>query len=309
MQSALDTMEPKLFRHWRDLLGPLAKAGISARPLGDYRIPVMAFLGLEDPAGLEPDEWLALSEADSAQFERYAPAFRDKALAEATYDRWWDKEDAKRRHRYLTGPMTYLTVIAAPADRPAWFERTRTSWRRQHYQMFLLAHYQRAALLDMQDRIARAADNTRWDNTALLSEIESIQHRMAVFSSSRSFQEISPQVQCQELYSRLRSRLSLDALYSGVTDDNALLGNWLMAREEQRSAKRWELINLWVIPIGLAFSFLGANVFIQPLQCLLKKWVPDVFLRDGMISLGFLLPALLGARLYHWHLRKKQKGR
>jgi len=106
MQSALNTLEPKLHRHWSDLLGPLAAAGISVRPLGDHRIPVMGFLGLEDPACLEADEWLALSEADPAQFPRYAPEFRDKALAEATYDRWWDRSDTKLRHRYLAGPMT-----------------------------------------------------------------------------------------------------------------------------------------------------------------------------------------------------------
>src|ERR1017187_10341285 len=264
MQSALDTLEPKLYRHWSDLLGPLATAGIKARPIGDHRIPVMAFLGLEDPTCLEPDEWLALSEADSAQFPRYAPAFRDKALAEATYDRWWDRSDTKLRHRYLAGPMTYFTVIAAPADRPPWFERIRTSWRRQHYQMFLLAHYQRAALLDLQDRIARAADKARWDDAALLSEIASIQHRVAVFSSGCSFLEISPQVQGQELYSLLRKRLALDSLYKGVIDDKALLGNWLVAREEQRSARRWEVINLWAIPLALAFTFLGANVFVVP---------------------------------------------
>jgi hypothetical protein len=81
MQSALDTLEPKLYRHWSDLLGPpLAKAGIKARPLGDHRIPVMAFLGLEDPTCLKPSEWFALSEADSAKFPRYEPAFRDNAL-------------------------------------------------------------------------------------------------------------------------------------------------------------------------------------------------------------------------------------
>ena len=309
MQSALGTLEPKLYRHWSELLGPLEKAGIKARPLGDHRIPVMAFLGLDDPTCLEPSEWFALSEADSAKFPRYAPAFRENALAEATYDRWWDGSDTKLRHRYLAGPMTYFSVMAAPADRPPWFEQLRTRWRRQHYQMFLLAHCQRAVLLDLQERIARAADKAGGDNAALLSEIEGIQNRMAVFSSSRSFREISPQVQGQELYSLLRKQLSLDSLYAEVINDRSLLGNWLIAREGQRSAKRWEVINLWVIPLGLAITLLGANVFILPLQCLLKNLFPNVFLRDGIISLGLVVPALLVARLYHWHLRRKQKGR
>jgi hypothetical protein len=175
--------------------------------------------------------------------------------------------------------------------------------------MFLLAHYQRAALLDLQDRIARAADKAEWDDDALLSEIASIQRRMAVFSSSCSFPEISPQVQGQELYCLLRKRLALDSLYEGVIDDKALLGNSVMAREEQRSALRWDAINRWVIPLGLAFTFLGANVFIVPLQEQLKKAVPNVFQRDGIISLGFMGLAVAVARLYHWHLRRKQKGR
>ena len=308
---ALGTLEPEIYQHWNDLLGPLKKAGIKARPLGDHRIPVMAFLGLEDPTCLEPEEWFALSEADCAQFPRYAPAFRDKALAEATYDRWWDRSDPRLRHRYLAGPMTYSAVIAAPADRPPWFERIRTSWRRQHYQMFLLAHYQRAALLDLQDRIARAADKADWDDAALLREVGSIQRRMAVFSSSCSFLEISPQVQGQELYSLLRKRLALDSLYEGVINDKALLGNWLVAREEQRSARRWEVINLWAIPLALAFTFLGANVFVVPLQDWLKKRVPDwgAFQRDGVITLGFVAMLLFAARMLDKFLRRKQKGR
>jgi hypothetical protein len=174
--------------------------------------------------------------------------------------------------------------------------------------MFLLAHYQRAALLDLQERIARAADKEGWGDAALLSEIASIQRRMAVFSSSCSFLEISPQVQGQELYCLLRKRLALDSLYKGVIDDKALLGNWVMAREAQRSAKRWETINLVVIPLALAFTFLGANVFILPLQDLLKNMVPNVFLRDLFISSGLVLLLALWAQLYHWHLRRKQKG-
>jgi len=50
------------------------------------------------------------------------------------------------------------------------------------------------------------------------------------------------------------------------------------------------VINLWVIPLGLAITFLGANVFILPLQCLLKSMFPNVFLRDGIISLGWWCP-------------------
>jgi hypothetical protein len=309
MRNALDHLEPMLYRHWSDLLQSLENAKIKARPLGDHRIPIMAFLGLKDPTCLDEDEWFALSEADSAGFPCYAPTFRNKALAEAAYDRWWDRSDRKLRHRYLAGPMTYFSVVEAPADRPTWFERIRTSWRRQHYQMFLLAHYQRAALLDLQDRIARAADKAPRDDAAFLGEIADVQRRMAVFSSNGSFLEISPQIQGQELYSLLRRRLSLDSLHKGVIDDKALLGNWVMAREGQRNAKRWEVINLWVIPLGLAFTFLGANVFVLPLQELLKDLVPKVFLRDGIISLGYVLPALLGARLCHWYLRRKQKGR
>src|ERR1022692_385743 len=83
-------LQPKIHRHWRDLLAPLTNGEIQIRLLGDHRMAVMVFLGMEDVTSISDDAWFALTQADGANFPRYAPAFRGRELALTAYDRWWD---------------------------------------------------------------------------------------------------------------------------------------------------------------------------------------------------------------------------
>jgi hypothetical protein len=267
-------LQPKIHRHWRDLLAPLTNGEIQIRLLGDHRMAVMVFLGMEDVTSISDDAWFALTQADGANFPRYAPAFRGRELALTAYDRWWDPSSANPdalKHRYLAGPMTYCCVLQVPPEhRPVYIDRIRVSWRRQHYQIFLLAYYQRAALLVLQDRIANAAARIGGrESKALADDIEGIERDMARFSSGRWFTEISPQIQGQELYELVATQLHLGAHYDGVIHDKALLGNWMAAREERRREKMRDGINWFLIPIGLTAAILNGQVFVR----LLKDWI------------------------------------
>ena len=285
MREAIKSGKPAIHAHWRLLLKPLTDQGIEINPLGDHRMGVMAFLGMEDVSSLSEDQWFALVQADGGNFPRYAPAFRDKELAASVYDRWWypnAPDPNALKHRYLAGPLVYCCVLK-PAL--AYIERIRTTWRRQHYQMFLLAHYQRAALLVLQHRIATAAARERKRgpyDAELLTEIVDIQHEMALFSSGQWFREISPQIQGQELYALLARQLGLEALYDGVMGDKALLGNWAAAREARQREVWRDAINKFAIPAGLVATIFSGTVFVKPLQELVGRcpaisspWVVD----------------------------------
>jgi hypothetical protein len=270
MREAIGSGKPAIYAHWHPLLKPLTDWGIEIDPLGDHRMGVMVFLGMEDLSSLSEDQWFALAQADGGNFPRYAPAFRSKELAASVYDRWWDPsahDPDALKHRYLAGPMTYCCVLKTPHEH---IERIRTTWRRQHYQMFLLAHYQRAALLVLQHRVSSAAARLQGKRQRdLLREIQEIQGEMAVFSSRQWFTEISPQIQGRELYSLIARQLELEALYDGVIHDKALLGNWAEARQGQRREEWRDRINRFVIPFALAAAVLNGHVFVE----LLKNWV------------------------------------
>jgi len=239
MRAAIHAREPKPLALWDQLLGPLRAAGLDLSLLGDHRMATMVFVGVPAPEQITDDEWFALAQADSANYTQYAPAFRQEELRKAAYDRWWDKcaGPEKLKHRYLAGPMTFLSVTRWPQEpRPDYFERMRITWRRQHFQIFLLAHYQRAALLILEKRIASLAARIDPSATvpverAILGEIERLQGEIAQFSSGHWFPEISPQIQGQELYQLLRKHVCLDALGATVITDPlkklicSLLGN------------------------------------------------------------------------------------
>ena len=287
MRRAIESLRPAIHPHWRALLEPLTRTGIEVSTLGDHRMAAMVFLGIEDVASISDDQWFALVQADDATFPRYAEAFRRRELDGCVYDRWWDPgatDPNALKHRYLAGPLTYCCVLrVARESRPPYIDVIRTAWRHRHYQLFLLAHYQRAALLTFQDRIARAAEHEQRQagRVDLQAEIQAIQREMTLFSSSQWFKEVSPQIQGQELYTLLAKQLRLQALYDGVIKDKALLGNWAAAREA-RHRERWRVaIDRFVIPAVFTATVFNGNVLVDPLRSwyalprLLCPWTVD----------------------------------
>ena len=266
LQAVIQRKEPALLDHWKAVLKPLIDQGIHASPIGDYRMAVMAFIGTPTPETLTDDEWFGLAEADAAGFKRYAPKFRDSRLAESTYDRWWSNDpNGECRDRSVAGPLTLARVVAVDSSeghRPPWLDRVRTTWWRQYFQIFFLAHFQRAALMILQARVAEATQFVAmsrsllglWRLGNLLGEVE---RDMAVFSSRFWFSEVSPQAQGQDLFRFLRTKIRSDELYRGVIEDKSLLGDWVRTRY-------WDLINGLVLPIGLYFT--AAGVLTGPLS-------------------------------------------
>jgi hypothetical protein len=304
MKRAIEHRRPEAIALWAELLTPLrqalAKEGLRLELLGDHRMAVMVFAGVANPTWISDDEWFALVQADAAGYATYAPAFREMELRKACYDRWWDGAGPgnQLKHRYMAGPLTFLSIMRWPPEpRDDYFDRMRTTWRRQQFQIFLLAHYQRAALLMLEARIAALAEKIptqeganqkeKKDTRDLLEDIEQLEGDVAKFSSGRWFPEVSPQIQGQELYELLRRHLRLDALYENVSQDKALLANWVAAVESRRRARVDERINKVYLPAVLAVTILGAGIVTEPLKELLADHlsaIPGKSLVAGVIA-------------------------
>jgi len=269
LKQALENYDLPILPHWQEILDSLLRCGTKVQPLSDHRAFVQVFAQVDEIGGVQPEEWYALSQADEAGFATYAEPFHREELEKARYLRWWDlAEDSKKKHAYLAGPMTFCNVIGFESF------RIRGTWRRQWFQLYLLAVFQRSKLLTMQDRVARLTaelhHRTIKDADAD-AEVEAIQREFAFFSSRAWFTEVSPQIQGQELYELVKRQMSLDRLHRDVMEDKSLLTNWHLAHSERRLNLWWGMANHWFIPLGLAWSFLGMNVVVEPLKC----WLPD----------------------------------
>jgi hypothetical protein len=281
MKIAIDNRKPALIDVWRKLLEPLQKNGLEVELLGDHRMAMTVFAGVPDPENITDDEWFALAQADTADYPTYATAFLNDELRKAAYDRWWDLSKGKK-HRYLAGPLTFLSVTEWPKNEPpctdrmrwTWRDRMRETWRRQQFHIFLLAHYQRAALLILEQRIAeltakiRPQAGIRLDDDITL-QFEELQGDIALFSSGHWFPEVSPQIQGQELYQLLRRHLCLDSLYKSVVEDRTLLGDWVEAKESNDRDRWLQSINNKYLPLVLIVTALGATIVLDPLRALL----------------------------------------
>jgi hypothetical protein len=284
LRGSIRERTPAILPHWEQLLAPLRTGEIAIHPLGDHRMAAMAFMGLETPDALiaiSDDEWFALAQADSAGFAQYAPDFVRSELVEACYDRWWDPSvsGSDLKQRYLTGPLTFLSVLQWPAEnRPGHLDRMRITWSHQQFEIFLLAHYQRAALLILEGRIrvlseetkakSRGREQRKWED-----EVERLQGDLVRFSSGHWFVEITPQIQGQELYSRLKKHLCLDALYASVVRDKSLLTNWIDQRAAKNRQEFWDLVNNWYLPLALALALLGNSTLTGPVVTGVRNWL------------------------------------
>lgn len=315
MLNAIREFRPRILDHWQSMLDLIVPKGVTIRTLGDHRMAVMASLYMKNPRRLSPDEWYALSEADGAGFMPYAKSFREAELKEAVYDRWWSDDPYERlSQRWLVGARTFIQVKGIEdGPVPDYICRMRITFYRQWYQIFLVAHFQRAALLVFQMRIARAVrtlrnpdGNTERDKRRkLLAEVELLERELAKFTSQFWFHEVTAQVQGNDLYQLLKKRLDLDRLYREVVDDKGTLMSVVAAIGERRRNERIESLSrlgAFVLPISTILSFLGINYCLEPFRDRLQCWTGweritvDFALTGGFLLLGVFIGYLFWNR-------------
>ena len=146
---------------------PSASGALRYRQIEYYRMPMMAYLALDDPRALTRNDFirLGLSPAPASRRRRCLP-YAEQHLADFEqrycYDRFWADTGAGAEH-------------ALPVQRPRAgggrrraleFYRCRdrgvlAQFRHQHFLLFLIAHFQKAALLMFSDRLVEALQAPR----------------------------------------------------------------------------------------------------------------------------------------------------
>jgi hypothetical protein len=116
-------------------------------------------------------------------------------------------------------------------------------FRHQHFLLFLVAHFQRAALHMFSDRLVAAvsrldigdADATRVFRRDIRHALENFLR----FEHRYWFYEISNQAQARELYAMTRQHLGLDALYRDIREELQDMDNFLTWKPCAGRTRRW----------------------------------------------------------------------
>jgi hypothetical protein len=270
---------PRIAAHWEFLLQPLAlecpgeMAPLRYRQLEFHRMPQMAHLSVDDPAVLtradfvrlglaagpgEPDD-LPFSAATLADFER-----------DCCDDRYWGRpgKHVPADARIITTRVA-MSFIGSSGDK--FFNGDETGllaqFRRHYFLMFLMAHFQNAALVSMADELAVAMDRlTVGDTESVRNFKRTIRQMMEVFlrfTHRYWFHEMSNQAIAHDVFGRLRRFLGSEELYQQVRREVMDMSAYLdsdSARRQAHTVLRLTVVTIFGLVGTIATGLLGMNL-------------------------------------------------
>jgi hypothetical protein len=274
---------PRIAAHWAYMLEPLISdhsgrpGALRFRQIEYYRMPTMAYLALDNPRALTRNDFVRLgllTAAPEGDDDTLLP-FAEPQLAEFEqrhcYDRFWSDAGAAPNTRYLCSGHSLVVVGDAHAAFYSCAERgVLAQFRHQHFLLFLIAHFQKAALLMFSDRLAEALrhldiadpDSVRRFKRTIRDSFASFLR----FTHRYWFHEISEQAQARALFRLCTSHLGLDALYAEVKERIADMSGYLEADSLRRQANtvvRLTVVTIFGLIGTVTTGFLGMNLLAE----------------------------------------------
>ena len=269
--------------HWDWLLQPLVgdhsgQAGnLRYRQIEYYRMPQLAFLALDNPQALSRSDLirLGLVTGPAASSHDTRLPYEEEHLADFEkrycYDRYWTPSGAAPNTRYVCTGHTLLVLGDARSPFFVCPERgVLAQFRHQHFLLFLIAHFQKAALLMFSDRLAEALKNLDIADAGSVRRFKrTIRDSFAGFlrfTHRYWFHEVSEQTQVRALFRMCAGHLELDPLYKEVKERIAEMTQYLDADSLRRQANtvvRLTVVTIFGLIGTVTTGFLGMNLLAE----------------------------------------------
>lgn len=263
---------------WEFLLAPLVHhAGdrpgtMRFRQLEYDRMPVMAYVAVDDPAALSRADFVRLALAsrsgppDALPFsERWLRAFEK----DYCYDQHWNvgAPDAANTRLLCTG---HAFVMVGEAGKP-FFRDAETGllaqFRHQYFLVGLIAHFHKAALLMFGDRLGgavsrldiRDADSVKTFKRVIRQTFETFLR----FTHRCWFHEVSIQAPAAALFSLWRRHLGTDPLYDTLRREVQDMAQYLDSdglRRQANTVVRLTVVTTFGLIATVTTGFLGMNL-------------------------------------------------
>ena len=240
-------------------------------------MPTMAYLALDDPRALTRNDFVRLgllTAAPEGDNDALLP-FAEPQLADFEqrycYDRFWSDAGAAPNTRYLCSGHSLVVVGDARAAFYNCAERgVLAQFRHQHFLLFLIAHFQKAALLMFSDRLAEALKHLDIaDPDSIRRFKRAIRESFAGFLGFTHrywFHEVSEQAQARALFRMCTAHLGIDALYAEVKERIADMSGYLEADSLRRQANtvvRLTVVTIFGLIGTVTTGFLGMNLLAE----------------------------------------------
>ncbi len=299
---------PRIASHWAWLLRPLVSdhseepGRLRFRQIEYYRMPMMAYLSLDDPRSLKRADFIRLAlvtgAAEPGDADDGPLPYAEEHLADFEqrycYDRFWTHAGAAPHTRYLCNGHALIVVGDARSELYCCGNRgVLAQFRHQHFLLFLIAHFQKAALLMFSDRLVEALRTLDVQDVASVKQfkraIRASFEGFLRFTHRYWFHEISQQPQMRALSRMCATHLELDPLYEEVKERIDDMNTYLEADSLRRQANtvvRLTVVTLFGLIGTITTGFLGMNLLAEADAPLWRKlaWFGVVFVLTGWLT-------------------------
>jgi len=280
---------PRTAAHWAYVMQPLVAehtdepGPLRYRQIEYYRMPVMAYLALDDPRKLTRADFVRLGLVTGAAEVQDGLPYGEEHLADFEarycYDRFWMDAGAAPNTRYLCNGHALIVVGDAKSQFYGCRDRgVLAQFRHQHFLLFLIAHFQKASLLMFSDQLVEALKRLDIRSTSSIKRfkrsIRSIFERFLRFTHRYWFHEISQQAHVKALSHLCARHLGSDALFDEVRERIDDMNTYLEADSLRRQANtvvRLTVVTLFGLIGTITTGFLGMNLLAEADAPLGKK--------------------------------------
>ena len=272
---------PRVASHWDYVMQPLvsdhsgAPGQLRYRQIEYHRMPMMAYLAVDEPQRLDRAEFVRLglvtgpggADGDLPFAERHLDDFEQRYC----YDRFWSPGGDAPYTRYLCSGHALVVVGDAQSE----FFRcplrgVLAQFRHQHFLLFLIAHFQKAALLMFSAQLVEALQRLDIRDVQSVKRfkrsIRAAFERFLRFTHRYWFHQISDQAQVRALSAMCARHLDTDALYHEVRDRIADMNAYLETdslRRQANTVMRLTVVTLFGLIGSVTTGFLGMNLLAE----------------------------------------------
>jgi hypothetical protein len=302
LRFACEHRAPAVAAHWEYLLRPLVlhhsdrPGAIRYRQLEYYRMPLMAYLAMRDPEQLTRGDFARLAMASGAGdsgtlplAERHLQSFE----AEHAFDVYQEARDGQDWGATRHSVSGHAFVVTGDARNRFFLDPERGylgRFRHQHFLVFLIAHFHRAALLMFSDRLSAAVSQFDVADAvsvrAFRAETRRALETFLRFTHRYWFQEVSGQVQTRALFDLCRRHLGLDRLHAEVRQELEDMSAYLEGetlRRQNASMVRLTVVTTFGLIGTVSTGFIGMNLI---------EWANEPPMVKVMLFLVVFLPVL-----------------
>ncbi len=296
---------PYVGAQWRFLLRPLVMdhgdepGDVRFRLVEFYRMPMMVFLAMEDPRALTREDFIHITQvAHVPPGDPIAPS--DPVLrtleSENFYDRYWTDTPEGPNTRFICTGNTLIVVGEAHSAHFMDAERgVLAQFRHQHFVVFMIAHFHRAALLSFSDFLSEAVNDldVRQPHSVrrFKRRIWATFQNFLTFTHRYWFHQVSELGHMRALFDRTRERLGTDDLYEEVKEQVRDMSDYLNGdseREQAETVLRLTVVTVVGLVLTVVTGFFGMNLMAlaeEPLAWRVLYFMIGTLLTIGLVAL------------------------